>query len=80
MHVMCLQGVSNREQPKLKCIGPGADDRIAMFGRMDGYSHTISTTSSKAQQLFNQASLQLCHSMPISSICALAFQQMRAKK
>ena len=42
-----------------------------MFGRMDGYSHTISTTSSKAQQLFNQASLQLCHSMPILSVlCA----------
>ena len=42
-----------------------------MFGRMDGYSHTISTTSSKAQQLFNQASLQLCHSMPnLSVLCA----------
>ena len=61
-------GQTNREPPKLKCIGPGADKRIAMFGRMDGYSHTISTTSSKAQQLFNQASLQLCHSMPILSV------------
>ena len=41
----------------MKCIPPGADERIAMFGTFYGYSHTISTSSSSAQKLVNQASL-----------------------
>ncbi len=42
--------------PKVKCAPPGADERIAMFGTFHGYSHTISTSSSSAQKLVNQAS------------------------
>jgi len=42
--------------PKVKCAPPGADERIAMFGTFHRYSHTISTSSSSAQKLVNQAS------------------------
>ena len=49
-------GQYRQEPPKLKCVPPGAEERIAMFGAMHGFSHPISTSSSTAQKLFNQAS------------------------
>ena len=37
-----------------------------MFGNLHGYSHAISTSSSRAQQLFDQARLQPCkHYFPM---------------
>ena len=59
-------GLSNHDPPKVKCIPPGADERLAMFGNLHGYSHAISTSSSRAQQLFDQARLQPCkHYFPM---------------
>ena len=56
----CGAGLSDHAPPKMKCTPPGADERLAMFGSLHGYSHAIYTSSSRAQQLFDQARLQLC--------------------
>ena len=53
-------GLSDHDPPRMKCTPPGADERLAMFGNLHGYSHAISTSSSRAQQLFDQARLQPC--------------------
>ena len=52
-------GLSNHDPPKMKCVPPGADERLAMFGNLHGFSHAISASSSRAQQLYDQARLQL---------------------